>query len=215
MKKFLIIFTFLITFVFTTMSAFADGNYLHTITLEKNDTSYNVILGSDEATKVVKKSPDKDELVLELTGISSPESVNAIYKGTGNIGGLVVETPAKNKLKISINAENIGTSTVIVDPINGLPAIVGESMPVDKILWSVFVLALVIVIVHLSKHITEEEEKISIKRDIKTREIQLYKKYRKDISVAPVHEPDNNMRLHTLVKKIDRKIDERLLSNIR
>lgn len=215
MKKILIIFTFVIAFVFITMPALAGGNYLHTITLEKNDNGYNVILGSDKATKVTKKSPDKNELVLELGGITSAESVNAIYKGTSSIDGLVIETPAQNKLKISITANDISNSTVIIDPINGSPVIAGESMPIDKILWCVFVLALVGVIVRLSKHITDEEEKFNIKHDIKNREIQMYKKYRKDVSAAPVYVHNSDMRLKTLVKKIDRKIDERLLSNIK
>lgn len=215
MKKILIIFIFLITFIFTSVSAFADGNYLHTITLEKNGAGYNVILGSDKMTKVVKKSPDKNELVLELSGITSNESVNALYKGTSNIEGLVIETPNKNKLKISITANDISNSTVIVEPINGEPSIVGENMPVDKILWAVFVLLIFAVIFKFSKHVTEEEENFMIKRDIKSREIQMYKKYRKDISINSSIERDSDARLKTLVKKIDRKIDERLISNIK
>jgi len=215
LKKILIIFTFLITFVLSTASVFADGNFLHTITLEKNDTGYNVILGSDKMTKVTKKSPESNELILELSGISSSDSVNALYKGTNNIEGLVIETPNRNKLRIHITANDISNSTVIVEPIQGEPAIVGESVPLDKILWVLFVLSLVSVIVKFSKHITEDEEKISIKRDIKNREIQMYKKYRKDISIYPAMEHNSDIRLKTLVKKIDRKIDERLISNIK
>ena len=215
MKKVLLIFTFLITFIFTTVSALADGNYLHTITLERNDNGYNVILGSDKVTKVTKKSPKSNELVLEMSGIESSESVNALYKGTSNIDWLVIENTAPNKLKISITASDIGNSTVIIDPINGSPSIVGEKLPMDKILWCVFVLALVGVIVKLSKSITEEEEGLNIRNDIKTREIQMYKKYRKDISISPTYAHNGDARLKTMVKKIDRKIDERLLSNIK
>ena len=85
----------------------------------------------------------------------------------------------------------------------------------DKILWSVFVLALVGVIVKLSKSITEEEEGLNIRNDIKNREIQMYKKYRKDVSISPIYSHNGDARLKTMVKKIDRKIDERLLSNIK
>ena len=102
MKKILIVFTFLITFVFSAASVLADENFLHTITLEKNDTGYNVILGSDKMTRVVKKTPENNELILELSGISSSDSVNALYKGTNNIDGLVIETPARNKIRIHI-----------------------------------------------------------------------------------------------------------------
>lgn len=215
MKKIIIIFTFLITFVLSSASVFADGNFLHTITLEKNDTGYNVILGSDKMTKVTKKSPENNELILELTGITSSESVNALYKGTNNIEGLVIENPTRNKLRIHITANDISNSTVIVEPIQGEPAIVGESVPIDKVLWILFVLSLVSVIVKFSKHITEDEEKFTIKKDIKSREIQMYKQYRKDIALYPSIEHSSDVRLKTLVKKIDRKIDDRLISNIK
>lgn len=215
MKKILIIFTFLITFVLSSASVFAEGNFLHTITLEKNDTGYNVILGSDKMTKVTKKTPGNNELILELKGISSADSVNALYKGTNSIDGLVIETPNRNKLRIHITANDISNSTVIMEPIQGEPAIVGESVPLDKVLWVLFVLSLISVIVKFSKHITEDEEKISIRKDIKNREIQMYKKYRKDISIYPTLRQKDDVRLRTLVKKIDRKIDERLISNIK
>ena len=166
-------------------------------------------------TKVTKKTPENNELILELSGISSAESVNALYKGTNSIDGLVIETPKRNKLRIHVTANDISNSTVIVEPIHGEPAIVGESVPLDKILWVLFVLSLVSVIAKFSKHITEDEEKISIRRDIKNREIQMYKKYRRDISINPTLRQNEDARLRTLVKKIDRKIDERLISNIK
>lgn len=215
MKKILIIFTVLVTLILSSTSVFAESNFLHTITLEKNDTGYNVILGSDKMTKVTKKTPENNELILELSGISSAESVNALYKGTNSIDGLVIETPKRNKLRIHVTANDISNSTVIVEPIHGEPAIVGESVPLDKILWVLFVLSLVSVIAKFSKHITEDEEKISIRRDIKNREIQMYKKYRRDISINPTLRQNEDARLRTLVKKIDRKIDERLISNIK
>ena len=90
-------------------------------------------------TKVTKKTPENNELILELSGISSAESVNALYKGTNSIDGLVIETPKRNKLRIHVTANDISNSTVIVEPIHGEPAIVGESVPLDKILWVLFV----------------------------------------------------------------------------
>ena len=75
MKKGFILFGFLITFILSGLAAFASGNYLHTITLEKSNTGYNVILGSDSMAKVVKKTPSDNELVLELSGITSSDTV--------------------------------------------------------------------------------------------------------------------------------------------
>ncbi len=52
------------------MTAQAAENSLHTITLEKNNSGYNIILGSDKVAKVVKKTPSENELIMELTGIN-------------------------------------------------------------------------------------------------------------------------------------------------
>jgi hypothetical protein len=215
MKRIILILTFLITFAFSTLAVTAAGNNLHTITLEKNSTGYNIVLGSDKIAKVVKKTPANNELIMEITGITSSETVNAIYKGTNNIEGLIIENTAPNKLRISITAENIKNSTVMMESLNGETTIVGETVPVDKILWAVFVMALFGVIFKVSKDITEEDDKILIKKDIKDREIQMYRKYRSEMSINTGIDNRTDLRMRKMVKKIDRKIDERLTSAIR
>ena len=215
MKRIILILTFLITFAFSTLAVTAAGNSLHTITLEKNNSGYNIVLGSDKIAKVVKKTPANNELIMEITGITSSETVNAIYKGTNSIEGLIIENIAPNKLKIYITAENIKNSTVMMESLNGETTIVGESIPVDKILWAVFVMALFGVIFKISKDITEEDEKILIKKDIKDREIQMYRKYRSEMTINPGIDNLTDLRMRKMLKKIDRKIDERLTSAIR
>lgn len=162
----------------------------------------------------MKKTPSDNELVLELNGITSSDTVNALYKGTNSIDGLVVENIDSNKLKITVNAENIKNSTVIINPINGQSAIVGESLPVDKVLWIGFVMALLAVIVKVSKKLTEEDDRILIKKDIKDREIELYRRYRNEMVTNPSINNRQDMRMKRMLKKIDRKIDERLTSSI-
>ncbi len=215
MKRIILILTFLITFAFSTLAVTAAGNSLHTITLEKNNSGYNIVLGSDKIAKVVKKTPASNELVMEITGITSSETVNAIYKGTNSIDGLIIENVAPNKLKIYITAENIKNSTVMMESLNGETAIVGESIPVDKILWAVFVMALFGVIFKISKDITEEDDKILIKKDIKDREIQMYRKYRSEMAINPRIDNRTDLRMRKMLKKIDRKIDDRLTSAIK
>lgn len=215
LKRLFLIFTFLISFIFTSANAYAAANYLHTITLEKSNTGYNVILDSDYVTKVVKKTPKTNELILELSDIKSSETVNAIYKGISNIDGLIIENSGSDKIKIYISAENIKDSTVIVDPKNGTATIVAESVPIDKILWIVCVLALFIVVFKVAKDISEEDDKIVIKKDIKDREIMLYRKYRNQMSMNPSINMKNSLKMRSMLKKIDRKIDERLTSVIK
>ena len=215
MKRIFLIFGFLITFALTSLAVFASENYLHTITLEKNNTGYNVILGSDKLVKVSKKAPTNNELVLELNGITSSETVNALYKGTNSIDSLVVENSAPNKIKVYIKAENIKDSTIMVEPINGESTIVGETLPIDKALWIMFVLGLFAIIFKVSKNISEEDSKILIKKDIKDREIELYKKYRSELLTNTSINSHKDLRMRKMVKKIDRKIDERLMTSIK
>ena len=215
MKKIFLIFGFLIAFACTSLSVLANSNYLHTITLEKNNTGYNVLLSSDKMAKVTKKTPSENELVLELSGITSSDTVNALYKGTNNIDSLVVENTAPNKLKIYISADNIKNTTVIMEPQNGETTIVGETIPLDKCFWWVFVLALFCVIFKVSKDISEEDNKILIKKDIKDREIEMYKRYRNELVSYPSIKPHKDIRMRKMLKKIDRKIDERLAASIK
>jgi len=212
LKKLFLIFTFLITFILSSNHVLAANN-LHTITLEKTDTGYNVILGTDKLAKVVKKTPADNELIMELSGISSAETVNAIYKGSNNIDGLVIEHPAQDKLKINISAEGIKNSTVMIEPIDGATTIVGDTFPVDKALWVVFGAALFFVIFKISKDI-EDDEKLPVKKDIKEREIEMYRQFKHDFTTNPVSF-NNDYKMKKIMKKIDRKIDERLMSTIK
>jgi len=209
MKKILIAFSFLIAFMFTGLSVNAKTNMLHTITLEKNGSGYNILLKTDTTAKVSKKTLADNEIVLDLSGIQSSDTVNALYKGTNNIENLVIENDGKNSLKIYITAPNIRNSSVISQTINGENSIVSEGMPINKIIWSVFVLVLFGIIFVISKKDTEESNKLSIKKDIKDREISLYREYRKNFE-EDFNVNAKNVKMRSMIKKIDRKIDERL-----
>ena len=213
LKRLFLIFTFLISFVCSIQQVSAAENFLRTITLEKNNSGFNIILGSDEVAKVSKKTPSENEMILEIKDVKSSDTVNAIYKGVTSIDGLVIENASHNKLKVYITAEGIKYSTVIMDPVNGSPAIVGESVPLDKILWVVCVLALFSVVFRVARDLSEEDDKILIKKDIKDREIQLYRKYRNQM-VNSQADSLQTLKMKKMLKKIDRKIDERLTSVI-
>ncbi len=215
MKKLFSMFTFLIVFLFSGSIVKAADNNLHTITLEKNNAGYNIILGSDKVAKVTKKTPSENELVMTLYGVSSSETVNALYKGTNNINSLIIENSAPNKLKVYIKAENIKDSTIMIEPIVGETTIVAESVPLDKVLWVVFVLSLFAVIFKVSKDISEDEDKIFIKKDIKDREIELYRKYKSQNFATANISSNSEFRMKKMIKKIDRRIDDRLTASIR
>ena len=75
-------------------------------------------------------------------------------------------------------------------------------------------MALLAVIVKVSKKLTEEDDRILIKKDIKDREIELYRRYRNEMVTNPSINNRQDMRMKRMLKKIDRKIDERLTSSI-
>lgn len=215
MKRIIGIFGFLILFAFTCLCTDAKTNYLRTITLEKNNTSYNVILSTDTVSKIVKKITNPNELVLELNGVTSSDTVNAIYKGANNIESLVVEHLSQNKIRVYITAENISLASIMLQTSDGVTSIAGESFPWNKVLWAAFVLFVFSAIFSVSKKILEEDDKILIKKDIKDREIAMYKNYRRQMDQLESSKLNKTLRMKTIMKKIDRKIDERLTSSIR
>lgn len=214
MKKTFLILGFLIAFVITGLNVSAKTNQLHTITLERNNGSYNIILDTDSISKVTRKIISDNEIVLELSGITSADTVNALYKGTEAIDNLVIEQAGINKLKIYVSAQNIKSSSVVMQPAIGAQTLVGESFPADKVVWSVFVLVVLgAVIRHSIKKIKEDNE-ITIKRDIKDREIALYRQYRRSLDEG-ISLPSKDAKMQNILKKIDRKIDERLSMSIK
>lgn len=209
MKKTFLILGFLITFLVSGLSVNAKTNQLHTITLEKNGGNYNIILDTDVITKVTKKIVSNNEIVLDLAGVASSDTINALYKGTESIDNLVIENSGLNKLKIYISAPNIKSASVIMHPENGMISMVGEPWPVNKIVWSLFVLTILCFIVRNSIIRTKEESSLLIKRDIKEREIEMYRKYRKSLDDG-VSLASKDAKMNNILRKIDRKIDERL-----
>lgn len=208
MKKTFLILGILVAFFVTCLAVNAKINQLHTITLENNNGNFNIVLDTDSISKVTRKVVSDSEIVLELSGITSADTVNALYKGPEDVDNLVIENAGSNKLKIYVSAKNIKNSSVIMNPVSGDISLVGESFPVDKALWSMFVFAALGLIIRKSVKRTNEENSLSIKRDIKDREIEMYRKYRRSLEGISLYSKDAKM--NNMLKKIDRKIDERL-----
>ena len=172
-------------------------------------------MSTDNVSKVSKKISSPNELIIDMNGISSTDTVNAIYKGTDSIESLIVEHISQNKLRIHIVAENIAMSTIMLQTADGITSIAAETFPWNKALWVVFVLTLFGVIFSVSKKISEQDDKILIKKDIKDREIDMYRQFRKQMDYNESLKLNKSLRMKTMMKKIDRKIDERLSASIR
>lgn len=209
MKKAFLILSCLVALVFTCLTVCAKTNSLHTITLEKGNSGLNIVLNTDSIAKVARKTISDNEIVLEVSGITPSDTVNALYKGTDNIDNLVVENSGADKIKIYITAQGIKNSSVIMDTTDGTTSLVAETFPLNKAVWIGCVFALLGIIITKSVKRTKEEDKLLIKKDIKDREIALYRQYRRNFEEdTSLHSKDTKMK--SILKKIDRKIDERL-----
>lgn len=209
MKRIFIAVGFLAVFMLSCLIANAKTNILHSITLEKYQNGYNILLDTDNITKVSKKNVSDNEIVLDLYGIKSSDTVNALYKGTDNIDNLVIENTGNNSIKIYITAQDIKHSSVITKSLTGENILVPEQLPMDKTLWGIFVLVMFGLVFVIAKKHVKEDEKIGIKKDIKEREIALYRQYRKNFT-QDMNLNYKNAKMHSMIKTIDRKIDERL-----
>ena len=81
----------LFTFLFIGLSVQASDNFLHTIMLEGTDDGYNIVLKTDNLPKIDKKIKGSDNLILSIKGITTSKAVNAVYKSTSDINGLIIE----------------------------------------------------------------------------------------------------------------------------
>lgn len=181
LKNILCIFIIFIT----CLSVQASENYLHTVVLEGTDDGYNVVLKTDSLPTVKKSVKGLDTLVLDVTGVTTSSAVNAIYKSAADINGLVIENTAGDELKIYIQAKDIAKATILAQTADNEPVILSERFPMEKVLWSLAVLVLLAVIVRSAKAITDYENSIVIKKDIKDREIELYRNFQRELASMP------------------------------
>lgn len=209
MKKVFLILGFIIAFLATGSYVSAKTNLLHSITFEKNIESYNIILDTDSMSKVTRKVETDNNLVLELSGVTSSDTVNVLYKGIASINNLVIENSGLNKLKIYISAPDINSATVILQPVSGNIAIAKSDFPVNKIIWTLLVVAILGFVVRKSLNHSQDNNSVLIKHDIKEREIELYRQYKNSLD-NPVSLQSKDVKMKSIIKKIDRKIDERL-----
>ena len=162
-----------------------NANELHTIILEGTYDGYNIILKSDEVPAVHKKIKNADNIVLDVKGVTPSASVNAIYRSSAEINSLVVENISDDELKIYINAKDIANATIFADTPNLPSVLLSDRFPVEKVLWSVVVMLIMAGLYKSAKALTEYENSILIKKDIKDREIELYRNFQRELSAMP------------------------------
>lgn len=174
-----------LTILFLGLAVQASENFLHTVVLEGTDDGYNIILKSDELPQVKKSIKGNDNIVLDVKGITTSAAVNAIYKSTNTVNSLIVENVANDELKIYVQAKDISKATIMAQTKSGEPVILSERFPLEKVLWSFAVLVILVMLAKSAKSITDYENSLVIKKDIKDREIELYRNFQKELASMP------------------------------
>lgn len=183
MKK---IFLLITTLLFLGISAHATQvNYLHTIVLEGTDDGYNIVLNSDSLPDVRRSTKGSDKIILTVKDVTASDNLNAIYRGTNDVSSLVIETVSAYEVKIYIQAKNVVNSTIMAKTSVDGPVIISERFPIEKLVWSLCVLGLLGFLFKSAKSVADYENSIVIKKDIKDREIELYRNFQKELQGMP------------------------------
>ena len=68
---------------------------------------------------------------------------------------------------------------------SGNHVILSERLPVEKVVWSIVVAFILLVLIKSAKALTDYENSLAIKKDIKDREIELYRKFQRELAEMP------------------------------
>ena len=167
------------------LAGYSAENMLHSIILEGTEDGYNVVLKTDSVPDIKKVTKGSNSLILTVRDITTSSSVNAIYKSTSDIKSLVIENVSNNELKIYIQAKDIAKATIMSAGDTMEPVILSERFPVDKVVWTFAVFGILALLIKSAKALTEYENSLVIKKDIKDREIELYRKFQRELADMP------------------------------
>lgn len=184
----------LFTFIFIGLAGYASENFLHTIVLEGTDDGYNIVLKSDTVPQVSKKIKGNNSLILSVKGIKTSKAVNAVYKSTHDVNSLIIENISDDEFKVYIQAKDISKATIISQTRDNNAQILSERFPLEKVSWSIAVLAILIMLIKSAKAFVDYESSLVIKKDIKDREVELYRSFQKELA----NKPDINCKIKNI-----------------
>ena len=204
MKKLVLIITI---FLLTVTSAFAGDNYLNTVILEGTDSGYNVILRSDNLASVKRVSEGENKLTLDIKGVTTASSLTTMYRNTSGADSVIVENSGNNSVKVYINAKNAANSNIIFDTPASSPVVVSDTISRNTLLWSILAFIVLSAIFFMSKNIKDdphEEIVEAIQKNMRDREIEMYKHYRKELLTIPsIDYKVKNPRVKEAIRRAD------------
>ncbi len=106
--------------VFTANQTFAANTTLNGVEISSSGSrGYDIVLNTDTATNVKKKTVGNDKLVLDLKNTTVSKDAGTVYKNADGIENVILK-PKANDLQIEINGKAAGNSTISLN--NELPA---------------------------------------------------------------------------------------------
>ena len=205
MKKLLILFI-MIT-LFGCGKVFCADNYLNTVVLEGIPEGYNVILRSDAIASVKRTVTDANKIVLDIKGLTASDDISTIYKNTSAANGIIVENKGNNEVIVQIQGKNISKANIIFDSPATAPIVVADGFSKKAMGWAVVAfLALCVIFAKSRKLKVDSKDKIqaAVQKDIRDREIALYKNYRKELLTKPsIDYKVKNPRIQQAIRRAD------------
>lgn len=186
MKK--VIFTILTVLLMSCGSVFAADNFLNTVILEGTANGYNIILRSDAIAAVKRTVESTNKITLNIKGLSASEDLTTLYRNTSSANSIVVENIGNNQVQLQLQGKNISNANIIFDSPAIAPIVVSDGVSHKTIGWSVFALIALCVIFSKTRNIkveTSDRINAGVRKNIRDREIAMYKNYRRELLTKP------------------------------
>ena len=189
------------------LSANAAENFLNSVVIDNNDGQMSIVLRADKIVKVRKEIESPDKITLYLKGIEQSPDINTLYKNTSQANTVIVENAGNNSLKIHIQAKDIANSNIIFDTPASAPVVVTDSVSHNTIVWSIVAFVVLCGLFARTLNIKEDSESIiqeAINKDMRDREIEMYKNYRKELLTIPsIDYKIKNPRVQETIRRAD------------
>jgi hypothetical protein len=206
MKK--IFFTIITILLMTAGSSFAADNFLNSVILEGSaNNNYNVILRTDAIAAAKRTVESSDKIVLNIKGLTASDDISTMYRNTSSANGIIVENIGNNEVKIQIQAKNISKANIMFDSPATAPIVVSDGISHKAIGWTIFalfILCLLFVKAKTLKVDSKEKIRAAVQKNIRDREIAMYKNYRKEFLVKPsIDYKVTNPRIQQAIRRAD------------
>ena len=188
--------------------SYSADNYLNAVILEgAPDGSYNITLRSDAISAVKRTVEGDNKIVLDIKGMSASDNISTIYKNTSSANGIIVENVGNNEVIVQVQGKNISKANIIFDSPATAPVVVSDGISHKAVIWTILALFALCAILAKSRNLkVDSRDKIQagVQKNIRDREIALYKNYRRDLLTKPsIDYKIKNPRIKEAIRRAD------------